>query len=108
MLVITDDSTPAEITEAISHLRAKQRLVQVQQVHDELEDDINALLDRLPRWMQLTVRFLGVEVLHVELCESAEGEPDRGDLGSTVIDAGKTDTYLGFTNGREDDAEDRR
>lgn len=49
MLVITEDSTPAEITEAISHLRAKQRLVQVQQVRDELEADINDLLDRLPR-----------------------------------------------------------
>lgn len=59
--------------------------------------------------MQLTVRILGVEMLHVELCESEEADPpDRGDLSSTVIDAGKTDQYLGFTNGREGDGEDRR
>jgi hypothetical protein len=58
--------------------------------------------------MQLTVRFLGVEVLHVELCESVEDDdpPDRGDLGSMLIDAGKTDICLGFTNGREDDGDE--
>lgn len=36
--------------------------------------------------MQLTVRLLGVEFLHVELCESVDAEPDgSGHTGGTIV-----------------------
>lgn len=53
----------------------------------------------------LTVRALGVELLHIELADTTELDPaadlSGGDLGSTQVAAGSTDLYLGFTNGRE-------
>lgn len=56
----------------------------------------------------LLVRFLGLELLHIELStDAAEGIDTARDLsGGTTgierIDAGPTDRYLGFTNGREE------
>lgn len=47
VLLITDDSTRADITEAIGYLRAKQRVVFDAEVKAEIQDDIDALLDRL-------------------------------------------------------------
>ena len=49
LLRITDESTPADIAEAISHLRARQRIVRDQQVRDEISDAIDEMLDLLPR-----------------------------------------------------------
>lgn len=57
--------------------------------------------------MRLTIRLLGAEVFHV----STEDEPDDdiardlsgGNLGSDRIEAGETDHYMGFTNGRSDE-----
>jgi len=57
--------------------------------------------------MRLTIRVLGAEVFHV----STDVEPDEdaaralsgGTLGSDRIEAGPTDRYMGFTNGREVD-----
>jgi hypothetical protein len=53
--------------------------------------------------------MLGLELLHVEA--STEDEPEAvdgeelagGSLCSERIDAGTTDRYMGFTNGREAD-----
>ena len=59
--------------------------------------------------MTLTLRILGVEILHVDLCtDPAEDDDPARDLsGGTItaerIEAGTTDLYLGFTNGRGDD-----
>lgn len=65
--------------------------------------------------MRLVVRLLGLDLLDVELSteptspglEAAEDDFSRdlsgGTLGSYPIDAGPTDRYMGFTNGREDD-----
>ncbi len=60
--------------------------------------------------MVLTVRFLGVEVLHISTETDAEPEDDMArDLsgGTTGIAsevyAGATDRYMGFTNGRDDE-----
>lgn len=47
MLLITEDSTRAELTEAIGYLRAKQRLVEDDQVRDDIGVCIDELLDRL-------------------------------------------------------------
>lgn len=44
---VTDDSTPAEITEAISHLRARQSRCNDPDVVLELGETIDGLLDRL-------------------------------------------------------------
>lgn len=57
--------------------------------------------------MRLTIRLLGTEIFHV----STDDEPDDdlardlsgGNLGSESIEAGPTDEFLGFTNGREAD-----
>lgn len=56
--------------------------------------------------MRPTIRLLGAEVFHV----STEDEPDEdtardlsgGNLGSDRIEAGETDRYMGFTNGRDE------
>lgn len=56
--------------------------------------------------MRLTIRLLGAEVFHV----STEADPEEdtardlsgGNLGSEYIEAGETDRFMGFTNGRED------
>lgn len=61
--------------------------------------------------MRLIVRFLGLDLLDLELVtdspayEAGEDDCSRdlsgGNLGAYPIDAGPTDRYLGFTNGRE-------
>lgn len=59
--------------------------------------------------MNLTVRFLGLELLAVEISTDPAIEDDLsrdlsgGTLTSERIDAGPTDRYMGFTNGRECD-----
>lgn len=58
--------------------------------------------------MRLTVRFLGLDLLDVELSTDAAAELDGaelagGTLGTERIEAGPTDRYMGFTNGREVD-----
>lgn len=47
MLTITEDSTNAELQEAITHLRARQRRCQITSTRDEINETINELLDRL-------------------------------------------------------------
>lgn len=55
--------------------------------------------------MRLTIRLLGTEVFHMSTEPEAAEDPavhlSGGDLGSLVIEAGPTDRYLGFANGRE-------
>lgn len=57
--------------------------------------------------MRLTVRMFGLDLLDVELATDTDAEDDTardlsgGNLVSDRIDAGPTDRYLGFTNGRE-------
>ena len=46
MLVITDDSTRAEIAEAIGHLRAKQVRSTLATTKAEIQVDIDCLLDQ--------------------------------------------------------------
>lgn len=46
MIVITEDSTRAELEEAIGYLRAKRATVEDQQVRDEITAAMDALLDR--------------------------------------------------------------
>lgn len=46
-LTITDDASPDDLREAITHLRAKQRTACIQSTRDELDADINELLDAL-------------------------------------------------------------
>lgn len=57
--------------------------------------------------MRLTIRLLGTELLHISTDPEPEDDLARdlsgGNLGSADIDAGPTDLYLGFTNGREVD-----
>lgn len=59
--------------------------------------------------VRVTVRLLGLDLFDLELTtETADDDDTRrdlsgGDLGSTSIEAGRTDRYMGFTNGREDD-----
>lgn len=61
--------------------------------------------------MRLTVWLFGREVFTVSTDpDSIAGSPDSSDehlsggtLGCNVIDAGPTDLYLGFTNGRSDE-----
>lgn len=60
--------------------------------------------------MQLTIRLLGTEVLHIST-DVVEGDDPAehlsgGTLGCNVIDAGPTDHYMGFTNGRSSDDEE--
>jgi len=45
LLRITDDSTRAEIAEAITHLRAKQRAAELATTKAEVQVVIDALLD---------------------------------------------------------------
>ncbi len=61
---------------------------------------------------EFTVRFLGLELLHIAAStEDAACEPEGdysrdlsgGTLCSDHIEVGPTDRYMGFTNGREDD-----
>ena len=61
--------------------------------------------------MRLVVRFLGLDLLDLELVtdsapyEAAEDDCSRdlsgGNLGAYPIDAGPTDRYMGFTSGLE-------
>ncbi len=60
--------------------------------------------------MRLTVRILGLDVLDVALSTDPDAEPDQardlsgGTLGiASEVDAGTTDRYMGFTNGRADE-----
>lgn len=59
--------------------------------------------------MNLIVRLLGLELLAVEISTDPPAEDDLsrdlsgGNLGSDRIEAGPSDRYMGFTNGREDD-----
>jgi hypothetical protein len=46
-LVITDDASPDDLREAITHLREKQRRACIPSTRDELNADINELLDLL-------------------------------------------------------------
>lgn len=48
ILRVTDDSTPAEITEAIGHLRQRQRIVEGVDA-EAIGLAIDDLLDQLPR-----------------------------------------------------------
>lgn len=59
--------------------------------------------------MRLTIRLLGLDLLDVELrTDAPESEDDcsrdlsGGTLATDRIDAGPTDRYMGFTNGREE------
>jgi hypothetical protein len=57
--------------------------------------------------MRLVIRFLGLDLLDVDLTtDAAEEDTARdlsgGNLGSECIE-GDGDLYLGFTNGREGD-----
>jgi hypothetical protein len=57
--------------------------------------------------MRLVIRFLGLDLLDVDLTtDAAEEDTARdlsgGNLGSECIEGGG-DLYLGFTNGREGD-----
>lgn len=45
LLRITDDSTRAEIEEAIGHLRAKQRRAALETTRAEVQTEIDALLE---------------------------------------------------------------
>lgn len=55
--------------------------------------------------MRLIVRLLGLDLLDVEIYTSADetegGELAGGTLASDRIEAGTTDQFMGFTNGRE-------
>lgn len=62
--------------------------------------------------MRLTIRAFGLDLLDVELTTEPaspglDDEPDfsrdlsGGNLGAYPIDAGPTDHYMGFGNGRE-------
>lgn len=59
--------------------------------------------------MNLTVRFLGLELFSVDLTADEQADEDfardlsGGTLGTDHIEPGPTDRYMGFTNGREDD-----
>jgi hypothetical protein len=64
--------------------------------------------------MRLVIRILGLDLLDLELdtsapYEDAEDDCSRdlsgGTLAAYPIEAGPTDRYLGFTNGREVDDE---
>lgn len=61
--------------------------------------------------MRLTIHFLGLELANIEITtDPAEyDDPARdlsgGELGSTLIEVGDSDRYMGFTNGREADAD---
>lgn len=46
-LVVTDDATPDELREAITHLRDKQRRCVIASTAAEVGEEIDALLDRL-------------------------------------------------------------
>lgn len=58
--------------------------------------------------MHLTVRILGLELLHIELATETD-DPDHkardlsgGSLGSEALDVGHTHHFMGFTNGRDE------
>lgn len=58
--------------------------------------------------VRLAVTFLGLDLLSIEISTDTEtGDCSRdlsgAYLGSDRIDAGTTDCFLGFTNGREVD-----
>jgi hypothetical protein len=46
-LVVTDDATPADICEAITNLRAKQRAACIESTRREIGADVDELLDLL-------------------------------------------------------------
>lgn len=55
--------------------------------------------------MTITVRFLGLELLHIELATDPPHDEARdlsgGELSGRDLDSGSPDLHLGFTNGRE-------
>lgn len=55
--------------------------------------------------MTLTVRLLGLELLHIALATDPPDDEARdlsgGELSGRDLDAGSPDLHLGFTNGRE-------
>ena len=59
--------------------------------------------------MRLTLRMFGLEILHLDAATEDEPDDDTardlsgGNLTADRIDAGPTDRYMGFTNGRGDD-----
>jgi hypothetical protein len=60
--------------------------------------------------MRLVVRFLGLDLLDVDLTTDAAEEDTARDLSGGLlacerIEAGTTDRYLGFTGGWEGDGE---
>lgn len=56
--------------------------------------------------MRLTIRILGTEVFHMDTHPDEDEDTSRdlsgGNLNSDRIEAGPTDLFLGFTNGREE------
>lgn len=64
--------------------------------------------------MRLAIRFLGLDLLDIELSTDAPADEEDlardlsgGDLGSMSIEAGSPDRYMGFTNGREAEDSDQ-
>lgn len=47
ILRVTDDSTRADLEEAIGHLRARQQRVELDATKAEIQAEIDALLDRI-------------------------------------------------------------
>lgn len=62
--------------------------------------------------VDLTIRILGLELLSVSITTDTEDDTARdlsgGTLGTDRIDPGKTDRWMGFTNGREVGDDDDR
>lgn len=57
--------------------------------------------------MHLTLRILGLELVHVEIStdddqDDTSRDLSGGSLGSDALEVGPTDHHMGFTNGRED------
>lgn len=60
--------------------------------------------------MRLVIRFLGLDLLDVDLTTDAVEEDTArdlsgGNLGSECIEGATTDRYMGFTGGWEGDGE---
>jgi hypothetical protein len=48
-LIVNEDATPAELCEAIANLRIKQRHAVIPSTRDEIGEEIDELLEMLPR-----------------------------------------------------------
>ena len=63
------------------------------------------MAERAGDGVNLTIRLFGLELLHIEAStedvEADGAELAGGTLGCERIEAGETDRYMGFTNGRE-------